>query len=270
MLQAFRNIDRSSAWAGGLLVVLLLAFVAWSGNYYLLVVPFGLLFLALLFLNWKAAWWVFLFSVPLSQQIFLLNDTLSTSLPDEPMMWCFLLTFLLLFAAKPKLLPMWFWRSPLTLIIVFQFIWLIVAVFFSQEPFFSVKFLLAKCWFLIAGFVLPVLVFQQKKDFIRGFFLLVVPILATMVVIMKIHHDLGFEFTLITRAVGTIYYNRVDYATVISMAFPLVWVAYPLTKKWRPWQRAILLLVMPFFCAAIYFTFARGAMLATFFAIGIG
>ncbi|MEO6833769.1 MAG: O-antigen ligase family protein, partial [Chitinophagaceae bacterium] len=42
------------------------------------------------------------------------------------------------------------------------------------------------------------------------------------------------------------------------------------TKKWRPWQRAILLLVMPFFCAAIYFTFARGAMLATFFAIGIG
>lgn len=270
MLQALKNIDRTSAWGAGLFMALLVAFVAWTGNYYLLVLPFGLLFLALLFLNWKAAWWLFLFAMPLSQQIFLLNDTLSTSLPDEPMMWCFLLTFLLLFSARPSILPKWFWRSPLTLIIVAQFIWLIVAVVFSREPFFSIKFLMAKMWFLVAGFILPILIFQAKKDFIKGFFLLVLPILATMVVIVKIHRDLGFDFTLIGRAVGTIYYNRVDYATVISMAFPLVWMAYPLTKHWKKWQRALLLITMPFFCIAIYFTFARGAMLATIFAIMIG
>ncbi len=256
--------------AGGVFVLLLLAFSAWSGNYYVLALPFALLFVSLLFLNWQAAWWIFLFSVPLSQQIFLLNKSLSTSLPDEPMMWCFLLVFLLLIAAKPRILPEWFWRSPLTLIIVVQYLWLIVAVACSQETFFSLKFLAAKSWFLVSGFILPVLIFRKKRDFIAGFFVLMIPILATMALIVYYHKNLGFDFTLINKAVGTIYYNRVDYATVMSMAFPLIWVAILLTKHWKKWQRAILLLTVPFFAVAIYLTFARGAMLAIFFAIAMG
>jgi O-antigen ligase len=270
MFEASTGMERRALLGGGLFVLLILAFSAWSGNYYVLVAPFAMLFIGLLLLNWRAAWWVFLFSVPLSQQIFLLNKSLSTSLPDEPMMWAFLLLFLLLIAARPRMLPAWFWRSPLTLIVVLQFLWLIVAVACSQEAFFSLKFLAAKCWFLVAGFLLPVLIFRKKRDFIAGFFTLVGPIIATMALIVYYHKNLGFDFTLINKAVGTIYYNRVDYATVMSMAFPLVWVAWPLTKHWKVWQRALLLLVIPFFMVAIYLTFARGAMLATFFAIAMG
>src|SRR6478736_510556 len=261
MFEATNSIERWALVAGGIFVLLLLAFSAYSGNYYVLVLPFVLLFAGLLLLNWRAAWWIFLFSVPLSQQIFLLNKSLSTSLPDEPMMWCFLLLFLLLMAAKPRLLPEWFWRSPLTLVIVVQYLWLIVAVACSQEPFFSIKFLAAKSWFIVSGFLFPVLIFQKKRDFRAGFFTLVIPILITMLLIVYYHKNLGFDFTLINKAVGTIYYNRVDYATVMSMAFPLIWVAYPLTKKWKTWQRALLLLTVPFFAVAIYLTFARGAML---------
>ena len=270
MSEATTGIERWALIAGAAFVLLLLAFSAWSGNYYVLVLPFAVLYLGLLLLNWRAAWWVFLFSVPLSQQIFLLNKSLSTSLPDEPMMWCFLLLFLLLIAARPRMLPEWFWRSPLTLVVVVQFLWLIVAVACSQEPFFSIKFLAAKSWFIVSGFLLPVLIFRTKRDFRAGFFVLVGPIVATMALVVYYHKNLGFDFTLINKAVGTIYYNRVDYATVMSMAFPLVWVAIPLTKKWKTWQRAILVLVIPFFAVAIYLTFARGAMLATFFAIAMG
>ena len=248
----------------------LLGYVAYTGSYMLLVAPFIILFAVLLTLNWKAAWWVFLFTVPLSQQIFLLNNSLSTSLPDEPMMWCFLLLFLLLIASRPAILQAWFWRSPLTLIIVLQYVWLLVAVACSQEQFLSLKFLAAKSWFLVAGFVFPVLIFQRKKDFIRGFFVLLIPTLITMIAIVYRHKTVGFDFTLINKAVGSIYYNRVDYATVMSMAFPLIWVAIPLTKKWNNWWRLILYLTVPFFALAIYLTFARGAMLATFFAIAVG
>jgi len=262
--------ENRTLYAGGALMLAVVILAAFTGNFYLLVIPFVLLFACLILLNWKTAWWIFLFSVPLSQQIYLSNKSLSTSLPDEPIMWCFLLLFLVLFASRPKLLPRWFWRSPLTLIIVLQYIWLLVAVGFSQETFLSVKFLAAKSWFLVAGFVFPILIFRAKKDFIKGFFLLLIPILMTMILIVYYHKNLGFDFTLINKAVGNIYYNRVDYATVMSMAFPLIWVAIPLTKKWKKWQRLLLLLTVPFFCAAIYLTFARGAMLATFFAIAIG
>jgi O-antigen ligase len=78
MFEATTRIERQALMAGGVFVLLLLAFSAWSGNYYVLVLPFALLFVCLLLLNWRAAWWIFLFSVPLSQQIFLLNKSLST------------------------------------------------------------------------------------------------------------------------------------------------------------------------------------------------
>ncbi len=271
MLNAAGKIEYGTLAAGSIAALLLIIGAAYTGNYFLLLLPFAVFFPALLYLNWRAAWWIFLFSVPLSQQIYLLGKSLSTSLPDEPMMWCFLLLFLLLIAARPReLLPQWFWRSPLTLVIVAQFVWLIAAVVFSEEHFISVKFLAAKCWFLVSGFVLPVLVLRRKRDFKIAFFVVLIPVMITMSVIMYIHRNLGFDFTLINKAVGNIYYNRVDYATVMSMVFPLVWAAFPLTKRWPRWARAIMLLGFPFFTAAIYFTFARGAMLALFFAICMG
>src|SRR5690606_27305446 len=100
--------------------------------------------------NWKLAYWILLFCIPLAIQLWFLGDSLSTTVPDEPMMWCFLLMFGLMFAHNPKILPEWWWRNPLVGIIVAQYLWMIVAVCFSLEPLFSVKFMLAKTWFLVS------------------------------------------------------------------------------------------------------------------------
>lgn len=270
MTASANNLERNLILTGCGAAGALLALSAYTGNYYIALAPFVVLFAGLLLLNWRAAWWIFLFSVPLSRQIELLHNTLSTSLPDEPFMWCFLLVFLLLFAARPNLLPQWFWRSPLTMVIVAQYLWLIVAVACSHEPFISIKFIAAKTWFLVSGFILPVLILRTKAHFRATFWVLLIPILITMCIIVYIHKNFGFDYNLIHRAVANIYYNRVDYATVMSMAFPLVWIAIPQTKGWRWWQRAMLVLTVPFFAFAIYLTFARGAMLATFFAIAVG
>jgi O-antigen ligase len=248
----------------------LVALYAATGIGPILAVPFGLLFIALMVVNWRAAWWIFLFSVPLSQQIFMLNGQLSTSLPDEPLMWLFLLTLIMMLAARPKLLPEWFLRSPLTLIIVVQYLWLAVAVTCSQELLISVKFMAAKTWFLAAYFVLPVLVFQTKTDFKRGFRIVLFPTLITMLIINYWHYTMGFSFLLINKAIGHIYYNRVDYSTFMSMFFPLLLIAVPLSKGIKWWWRVALIFVILFFLVSIYLTFARGAMLAVVFAAGMG
>src|SRR4051794_23467710 len=110
-MEASIQIDRKVQWAGAAIGLVLVALYAATGIGPILALPFGLLFVALMVVNWRAAWWIFLFSVPLSQQIFMLNGQLSTSLPDEPLMWLFLLTLILMVAARPKLLPEWFLRS---------------------------------------------------------------------------------------------------------------------------------------------------------------
>ncbi|MBS1629132.1 MAG: O-antigen ligase family protein [Bacteroidetes bacterium] len=235
----------------------------------LLVVPFALLYVALFFINWKTAWWVFLFFIPLSQELDLIEGVLTTTVPDEPMMWLFLLLTIVLLASRPRSFPQWWLRSPLTLVVVLQYLWMLVAIFCAERHLIAFKFGLAKTWFLAAYFVLPIFIFRKKSDFKNGFFIILLPTLLTMLVINYWHYQLGFAFSLIHKAVGRIYYNRVDYSSFMSMLFPLVVVAFVLSKGMRWWWRALLVLTILFFLMAIYFTFARGAMLAIAFAAGI-
>ena len=157
----------------------------WTGNYLFLAVPFIYLFLLLAGLNFKFAYWMLLFTIPFSFLIYI--GPLSTTLPDEPIMWAFLLIFTLMLARNPAILPEWWWRDPLVLVVVMQFLWMLVAVIYSEELVLSIKFTLAKCWFLVSFFVIPFFIFREKKDLKRAFLVLLVPILITMVIIMIRH-----------------------------------------------------------------------------------
>jgi O-antigen ligase len=54
------------------------------------------------------------------------------------------------------------------------------------------------------------------------------------------------------------------------MFFPLLIVAYRLSKGKKYWERGALLLIMLFFLPAIYLTYARAAMIAVVFSLLIG
>jgi O-antigen ligase len=258
-------------WQGISLAILFISIAAfaYTGSYLILVAPVGYLFVLLMGLNWKTAYWILLFSIPFSIQLEFFGDTLSTTVPDEPIMWLFLLTFGITFIRHPDIFPKYWWRNPLVMIILLQYLWLIVAVCYSKETFISIKFLLAKTWFLVSFFVVPFFVFRDKKDFRRGFFLLLTAISITMVIVLIRHKAYGFHFMKVEKAVRGLYYNHVDYSTVISMFFPLLLVAFPLLKG-RPGLKIALALLIAFFLVATYLTFARAAMVAIVFSIVVG
>jgi len=267
-LPAYQRWFPAAAAGMGLLCI---ALYALTGSYLLLAVPFVLVYMALITLNWKLAYWVLLFAIPLSTHLEFFNVTLSTTVPDEPMMWLFLLLFLLLLASRPgDLLPGWWWRNPLVLIIALQYLWLIVAVIFTEQPLVSVKFLLAKTWFLVSFLIFPALVFHSKKDFKRAFWLLLISMVITMLIILYRHAQSGFNFRKVEKAINRIYYNHVEYSTVISMFFPMLCIALPLTKGRALWIRLSVLALILFFLPAIYLTYARAAMIAIVFAAVIG
>lgn len=253
-------------------LVLLLASVAvfaLTGNLIALAVPFGLLFVALLFFNWKSAFWIMLFFIPCSIQVWFMNGALSTSLPDEPMMWLFLLLVAAVIASRPSAIPAWFLKNSLSLIIAAQYLWLIVTVIYSHEPFYSVKFLIAKTWFLASFFILPVFIFREKKDFRKGLILVVVPMTILTIVVFFKHYRLGFGFDKIQPAVRYLFYNHVDYSTLLSMIFPLLCVAFYMSKGKGIFLRMFIVGLMLFYLAAIQFSFARAAVLAVLFSLCI-
>jgi O-antigen ligase len=243
---------------------------AYTGNYFILLAPPCFLYFVLIGVNWQAAYWIFLFTIPASIQINFSNDTMAITLPDEPLMWVFLLLFILVWARTPSAIPKWWWQDKLVFIVVLQFIWTIVSVVFSKMMFFSFKFLLAKSWLLACFFVLPLWVFKEKKDFIKGFMYMLVPMLITVVVILIHHAMLHFSFEKVQKSMSGLYYNHVDYSTVISMFFPLLLIAWPLTKGRGFFVRFPLLVIILIFIAGITFSYARAAAVGIGFALVIG
>ncbi len=245
------------------------AFV-YSGEYQVLALPFIFLLVLLIGVNWKAAYFFLLLTIPVSIDVRFMGGSLSTSLPDEPIMWLFLLLFPILLARNPGMLPERWWRNPLVMIVVLQYLWMCVAVIYSRELLLSVKFMLAKTWFLVSFFVLPIFIFKEKSDFKKGYYLTLIPLVITMIIINIRHAALGFHFRKVEKAIGILYYNHVDYSTVISMFLPLVFTAWTLSKGKNPVLRGVALLLVLLFLPAIYLTFARAALVAVLFSIVIG
>lgn len=243
---------------------------AYTQNPKTILLPLGFIYVLLLLVNWKVAYFLFLFTIPISMD-YQITGSLSTSLPDEPMMWIFMFMLPFIFLQDPKILGRgdW-WKDPIVTVITLQFVWLIVAVIFSKELVLSLKFMAAKTWFLISFFVLPYYVFRKKSDYRNAFLLFLAPLVVTMIIIMIRHAARGFEFRRVEYAIGDLYYNHVEYSALISMFFPLLLVAIPMSRKWRnPFVNIILVALIAFFLPAIYLTFARAAVLAVIFAIGV-
>lgn len=255
-----------------LLLALCVCLFSVTGIQTFLALPIAIWYLWLMGTNWKTAYWLLLFCIPFSVEIGLFNHTLSTSVPDEPMTWLFLLLLPLLLLYRPAFLPLKAMLNPVSLIVGLQVLWTIVAVIYSQDVILSLKYLLLKVWLLAAFFVFPLIIFRKKEDFITGFKVMLIPVAATMLIIMARHAMLGFRFMKINEAIGMIYYNHVEYSTVISMIFPLACMAWPLTRRMNRKTRLAVVALLALFVAAILFSYARAAFLAVIFAgmVGVG
>jgi len=257
---------RQILYAGAALLLLCVALFAYTGNFICLAVPFVLAGVAWVSLSWKSFYWFFLFTIPLSCDIEL--GPLSTTVPDEQLMWLFVPVMMMVLAFNYKRIPGWFLRHPITLVLFLQFVWLVVAVIFSENHLLSLKFLAAKIWFLNAYVVLPVLIIRERKDFVRAYLLFAVPALLHALFAFVWHFFLNFDYWASNDVVRPFYVNHVDYSTVISMLFPLSLTAYQLTKG-KALQRWIILGSILFLIPAIYYAGARAAMLGVLFSLAV-
>lgn len=219
-----------------------------------------------LFTDIKSFYWLFILSIPFSVQIYLAGGSLSTSLPDEPIMWVFVGVTGLLWAHNKNLLPKWYVNHPLFVIILLQFIWLVVSVIYSTDHFYSVKFLLAKIWFLNAFIIFPAWVISKPKDLKRMVALFVIPVVLHSFVVIVWHYFEDFGFQASNKVVKPFYYNHVDYSTILSCVFPILIGAF-LYKKDQKLRRWVLLGLILFMLPAIYFASARAAILGVVFAL---
>lgn len=227
-----------------------------SSYYWLLAIPFLILFIYAAWQQWQFVFFILILSLPWSIE-YSFNSSLGTDLPDEPLM---LLTSALLvvrFFYKPDE-TFDRWKHPLILLLCITVGWVIVTVPFSTDWLVSVKFLLAKSWYILAFVLAPLVILKNKKSIRITALVFLLSVLCVVVIVLCKHAGSEFTFIDINKAVSPFFRNHVNYSAMLVCTFPVLVACYQLNKKYR-----LLILIMTIIVlAAVFFSYARGAWIA--------
>jgi O-antigen ligase len=172
-------------------------------------------------------------------------------------MWLTTALFLAVFASRPSEI---FVRTkhPLIVLLLFNLAWILVTVPFSTDWLISLKFFLAKSWYMVSFVFVPLLIFGNKKSIGYTATLFLASMLSVTLIAVWRHSFYGFRFANINDAVSPFFRNHVNYSAMLVCTIPVLVAFYQLNKKYR--SLIIAAIVVALF--ALLFSYARGAWLA--------
>lgn len=228
---------------------------------YLSLLPFVIVMVFVTLKNHEAVYFLLIFSLPLSIEYYFPNG-LATDLPTEPLMIGLTAFTILLLSRKVKLLPPGFINHPLIILLIIHLMWYALTMINAVDNIVSFKILLAKIWYIVPFTFLTAIVYYKKNRFYLFFWLTFTPLFIE-ILLTNFRHGLlyGFSFDTINKCVTPYFRNHVNYAAMMSIFFPFLFLA----KSWyrhKPFIRNFLWISIAVFVIAIYFSFTRTAMLA--------
>jgi O-antigen ligase len=227
------------------------------------VLPIVVLAFLVLIKKTKDFYYLFALVIPFSIE-FELPGGFSTDLPSEPIMWILTILSVMMLCWKANKINVSFWKNPISILLFLHIFWLGSLVLTSTESLFSLKFFLAKLWYVVPFYFFFGLLYREQ-NFIKTFFkLLIGSIIGAVVVIMFRHGLEGFSFRSINNCVHPIFRNHVNYAVMLVALLPYSFWLRSNAKK-KLWYNFAISLML----TAIYFSYTRAAMVAILLGLGI-
>lgn len=244
------------------LLTIFLAFLSYAiftDKIILLTVPFVSLFI---FWGWehpKYIFFILIAALPFSFQ-YDFSEFLSTDIPDEPIMLFVFFLFLIHYLNKTDTIPASTWNHPLMILLLITLVWLIVSTIFSTVGLISIKYFLAKGWYVGAFVLAPLLFIRNKRNLKISAIIFVASTILTVIIILLRHAVNSFTFASINDAVLPFFRNHVIYAAMLICSVPLIISLYRFSQSKR--TRFFLIIILIILLVAIYFSYSRGAWIA--------
>ncbi|SET07274.1 O-antigen ligase family protein [Hymenobacter actinosclerus] len=182
--------------------------------------------LAVVLIDWRLVYGLFFLTLPFSREISL-GGSFSLDVPSEPLMLvlsgCIGASLLM----RRHRLPPRELTHPLLVILALTLLWAVVSAFFSVDSTKSIKYLLAKSWYLTPFVLGTLLLLRRPADLWRIAALYTAGAAITTVVVLLKHASKGFAFDATQWAVHDFYRNHVIYASVLALLLPFVFY------RWR-------------------------------------
>jgi O-antigen ligase len=225
---------------------------------YFLIAPVIFIIAIFLIQHPEYLFYALILSLPWSVE-FNFNRNLATDLPDEPLMLLagISIMFFMIFRWRQIRVKKW---HPLIYLVLLQFLWIVITVITSTDSVLSIKYLLAKSWYLLAFLALPVFLFRNERVLKISVLLLLCSMLVVTSVIVVRHSNVGFSFGKVSDSVRPFFRNHVNYSSLLVFMVPLQLAFIQLFSSKK--IKSILLLILVATVAAVYLSYARGAWLA--------
>jgi O-antigen ligase len=184
------------------------------------------------------------------------SNGLGTDLPDEPLMLLCAFAVVVCLAFQRRLRS--FNPHPLLIVLLLHFVWLVIAAYTSTDRVLSVKYLLAKSWYLLAFTGGTLVLIRRPEQVRKAAVILFVSMMAATVTALVRHATYGFTFESVNWALEPFFRNHVNYSALLVFMLPLQ-IAFWGNRKYRKLLGVMMLLTV----VALYLSYSRGAWLAT-------
>lgn len=232
--------------------------------YLLALFPFLILGTVLIVKDYSLLYYAFWILLPFSIEFRI--GSFGTDLPTEPIMLGLTLIGIILFCMKLSSISFRSLYHPICIFLLLHLFWILFTSIYSQSPTVSIKFFLAKLWYVIPFFFLTFHFIKDQKEVEKISRLLTIFLGIAVTIVLTRHALEGFTFDTSHQVVRPIFRNHVNYSAILVVFLPFIWALYSNSKK--KGQKKLLAGALILFVVGIYFSYTRAAQLSLFITVG--
>ncbi len=252
-------------YAVSLAFIVLNCYLIIQDKYYGLLAPVLLIFLFLYIFSLDKLILLITFLTPIAINFKDPDLGVGISLPTEPLLLGVLVVFILkLFydgGFNKKVV-----NHPVTIAIIINLIWLGITVFTSEIPIVSLKFMIARLWFIVPFYFIGILIFRNIRNIKLFNWLYVLPLLVVIMYTLINHAGYGFDKPSSNMVMNPFYNDHTAYGAVIALFIPF-FIGFSLRKDSSKSQQLANFIVLFILILGIIFSYSRAAWISMAFAL---
>lgn len=252
-------------WIYGLslfFVILNMVFTAFE-IYYFNLLPVFLLVILAAFLALDKLLLVIVFLTPLSVPLkeFIPGFKVDLSLPTEPLLFGVMILFMLKIISE-RTFDKRVWKHPVTIAILLNLGWLFVTSLTSSLPVVSLKFFLARLWFVCGFYFLATQVFHKTRNISNYLWAYIIPFTAIIIYTFINHVQLGLlDQQASHSAVRPFYNDHTAYGAILAFFYPVLF-AFALRRESSLEVKTLIWILILIFSSAIVFSYTRATWIS--------
>lgn len=210
--------------------------------------------------DFKQIYWLVLISLPLCVEL-KVGSGFSTDMPTEPLMVLSMLVTVFYLLLDRNALGKGFSVHPIFLVLMLHLLWIFIAAMHSVDLLVSYKFFLAKSWYVLVFVLFSAILIKKEDDFKKAFWLLNIPLIATVIYVLIRHYQIDFSFGRVNNTMKPFYRNHVNYAVMLVVFLPYALGALRWYKPFTT-KRLVVLFSIVVLVLGIFFSYTRAAQLS--------